>query len=328
MTPLSMWNPHNVTKRMVPRTKNLIFAGGKNGKSSPKALNGVNENKYYMTPDEFYGPATGFVDPADTGNKFMYVVDQGKIPRKMRAAGYYIHMPSIKGVGVLRQRYPIMPVHEEGGNAFKELAALKQIVTAPQKYKRMFYEDTDKLKCKSRCPGKAKTKKPATTTTTKKTTTTTKKPTTTTTTKKPATTKRPTTTTKKIKTTTPTEETETESPGDDTTSAATKQAGFPGGFQFPASNAQFLPSSKIQFITQPSDKQFGPHQHYFSLSGSDYKNLTNGQLVMVVTEDANGHVHRMTLYRQGNDYMMGHCDCGASCADGHGQHVFPVAVFK
>ena len=47
------------------------------------------------------------------------------VSRKVRASGTHLFLPEIKGVGVLRQRYPIFPVHGEGSSVWKEVNALK-----------------------------------------------------------------------------------------------------------------------------------------------------------------------------------------------------------
>ena len=48
--------------------------------------------------------------------------------RKMVAAGTRIFMPEIPGVGIIRQRYPIMPAHFEGSTTEKNLAALQVLL--------------------------------------------------------------------------------------------------------------------------------------------------------------------------------------------------------
>ena len=58
--------------------------------------------------------------------------------RKTRASGVYIMTPNIPGVGVVRQRYPIMPVHQAGSFMFKELDALKDVTLQSAVYKRFY----------------------------------------------------------------------------------------------------------------------------------------------------------------------------------------------
>ena len=43
----------------------------------------------------------------------------------MVAAGTRVFLPEIPGVGVIRQRYPMFPVHSEGSTTEKNLAALQ-----------------------------------------------------------------------------------------------------------------------------------------------------------------------------------------------------------
>ena len=56
------------------------------------------------------------------------------------ASGVRIFLPNIPGIGVLRTRYPIMPVHGEGGSVWKELNAIKEIVMNPAAHERMLWD--------------------------------------------------------------------------------------------------------------------------------------------------------------------------------------------
>ena len=60
--------------------------------------------------------------------------------RTTRASGIYIRTPNIAGVGSVRTRYPVMPVHQAGSFVFKEVDALKDVTLEATKYKR-FYRD-------------------------------------------------------------------------------------------------------------------------------------------------------------------------------------------
>lgn len=51
----------------------------------------------------------------------------GKL-HKCAASGTRIFFPQIAGVGILRQRYPIMPIHGEGSSVWKELEAIKDLL--------------------------------------------------------------------------------------------------------------------------------------------------------------------------------------------------------
>ena len=57
-----------------------------------------------------------------------------------RASGIRIFFPPINGVGVLRQRYPIMPVHGEGSAVWKELEAMKDLLMNSKTYFYMYRE--------------------------------------------------------------------------------------------------------------------------------------------------------------------------------------------
>ena len=44
------------------------------------------------------------------------------------------------GVGKIRQRYPIVPVYDEGSVVWKELAVLKDMILKPKDYEYMYYK--------------------------------------------------------------------------------------------------------------------------------------------------------------------------------------------
>ena len=56
-------------------------------------------------------------------------------------------LPDIPGgggvgdVGKLRNRYPIMPTHQEGSAVYKEVSALRDVVLSPLSRKDMYYEE-------------------------------------------------------------------------------------------------------------------------------------------------------------------------------------------
>ncbi|XP_012943745.1 uncharacterized protein LOC101854983 [Aplysia californica] len=67
-------------------------------------------------------------DPADTVKKSVGVLDRGGNLRKTTASGVKIVLQDIEGVGRVRLRYPIAPLHGEGSPVWKELNALKYMV--------------------------------------------------------------------------------------------------------------------------------------------------------------------------------------------------------
>ena len=80
--------------------------------------------KYYRTPASFYS--------TETLNGVKYVLDAAGETHVVKASGFYIFLPSIDdGIGTIRQRYPIAPIHEEGSAIWKQLEALRQIVLDP-----------------------------------------------------------------------------------------------------------------------------------------------------------------------------------------------------
>ena len=150
LTPLKSWNPYHFEYKGEFNSDEgkTVKAGGRNGGSNiNKAYNGINSKTYYMTPAEFYsGGDVGNQDPADTSTGAKWVLDPSGIPRRVGQSGTRILMQPISGVGTIRQRYPIMPIHEEGNVIYKELEALKDIVLEPKKYSHMLRgEEISKL---------------------------------------------------------------------------------------------------------------------------------------------------------------------------------------
>jgi len=129
LTPLSNWNPYNI-KVCEARTCNEVVAGNRNGGlTADKAFNGVDHTHYFITPAEFYSDSDDIsVDAADTSGGITGVLDQDGVMRRVRSAGHWILFPEIRDFKKLvRQRFPIMPIHEYGGTAWKELKALQAL---------------------------------------------------------------------------------------------------------------------------------------------------------------------------------------------------------
>ena len=139
LTPLTKWNPCNIKYKGHPSTQEgkTVMAGRRTG-TMRKPFNGTNSVRYFITPDRFYEGEEVAPDPADTTPRAAQVVlnRYGK-RKKLRASGHRIFLPEIPGVGMLRQRYPIMPVYGEGSSAWKELEALKDIVLDPTRHANM-----------------------------------------------------------------------------------------------------------------------------------------------------------------------------------------------
>ncbi|GFN88720.1 hypothetical protein PoB_001522600 [Plakobranchus ocellatus] len=130
LTPIYNWNPYSI-KHWDRR--GISTAKGRNGRSESKAFNGSDVAHFYRTPVNFYkGSAEGVeeADAADTAEKSVWILDENSTPRQCSASGPRIITPHIEGIGPVRLRFPIAPVHGEGSGVWKELNALKDMVMA------------------------------------------------------------------------------------------------------------------------------------------------------------------------------------------------------
>lgn len=133
LTPLTNWNPFGLTfrgKALSPQGK-LVSQGGRNGAHTPHgAFDGSNEKVFYRTPTEFFNGESGRGDkrdPADTEKGAVGVLDPSGQLHTARGSGTWIMLPHINGVGDVRTRYPIFPIHHDGNTAYKELKALEAL---------------------------------------------------------------------------------------------------------------------------------------------------------------------------------------------------------
>lgn len=143
LTPLNKWNPYNLKDKGAFKSEEgkTVNANGRNGGlTEDKAFDGVNSKTYYLTPNELYTGTETHVDAADTTKGSVGVLDPEKNVRKVRASGIRIFLPKIPGVGILRQRYPIMPVHAEGSATWKELEAVQDFLMESKTHARLFRE--------------------------------------------------------------------------------------------------------------------------------------------------------------------------------------------
>lgn len=142
LTPLHSWNPYDLhfKEENLSHLGRTVTAGGRDGKPTvQRAYNGTNNRYFYQTPAEFFLGGEVNPDPADTVKGTVGVLDRKGSVKAVVASGVRIMLPEIKGVGVLRTRYPIMPVHAEGSSVWKELEALKDIVLNNQHQKYMHH---------------------------------------------------------------------------------------------------------------------------------------------------------------------------------------------
>jgi hypothetical protein len=139
MTPLAEWNPYNIEYHGKGHTETAkkVTADGRDG-SEDKPYDGTHSARFFRTPIEFFDGDEVDTRGADTTGGAVWVLDGNGEKRQVRASGHRIIIPSVGGgVGELRQRYPIMPVHGEGDTVWKELDALKDIVLNPAAYSHM-----------------------------------------------------------------------------------------------------------------------------------------------------------------------------------------------
>lgn len=139
MTPLSSWNPYNLNLRTIRRDFTSVTAGGRNGGlTAEKAFNGSSLSSYYITPGEFFHGGEALRDPADTAKDVVGVLDQHGQVQRVSAAGVRIFTPDIPGVGKIRIRYPITPLHQEGNAIWKNMIGLQDILMDMKGYEKMF----------------------------------------------------------------------------------------------------------------------------------------------------------------------------------------------
>ena len=144
LTPLSAWNPYDIEYKGKFNTDagKTVTANGRNGGyTNETALNGTNSKNFYRTPYEFFEDDNLFTDPADTTVPWVGALDSKGDIHKMSSTGARIFFPSIPGVGITRQRYPIFPTHGEGSSEWKALEALSDIAMRPLSHGFMFNEN-------------------------------------------------------------------------------------------------------------------------------------------------------------------------------------------
>jgi len=138
MNPLQSWNPYDLAKD-VPI--DVLMAGGrKGGVEKHTAYNGTSPQRVYnLTPTEFFGGSSKDKDPAATAKAGVGVLDKNGEVRYVASSGIRI-ATTIDGVGKIRFRYPIMPVHGEGSGVWKELNALKEMTMKMNRYAHLYEE--------------------------------------------------------------------------------------------------------------------------------------------------------------------------------------------
>lgn len=131
LSPLANWNPLNLAY-----SEDCTINKGRSGSpiNADKAfLATCPKQAFARTPMEFYSDDKLNKSPEDTTNNAVGILKDGAI-QLVKQSGTWVTMPSIDGVGVVRQRYPIAPAFEDGSTVMKEVKALSRIT---------FYEQLD-----------------------------------------------------------------------------------------------------------------------------------------------------------------------------------------
>jgi len=123
-TPLASWNPHGIQ---------TVVRGAVSGTGSETDPHDKAQELgyFYRTPAEFFGSCSAGIDAtdsADTTNGAVYMTGSDGTAKPVFASGNPIITNCIPGVGKLRTRYPIMPLHEEGSASWKEVKALEKLI--------------------------------------------------------------------------------------------------------------------------------------------------------------------------------------------------------
>ena len=99
MTPLTKWNPYNITYH-----KHGDFDWTKGGScTSGDEYKGWTDRVSYFTPSQFFNGISESTD-ADTSNNNKCVLDNNGNSHSVMASGHWITFPKIPSVGYVRQR--------------------------------------------------------------------------------------------------------------------------------------------------------------------------------------------------------------------------------
>lgn len=131
LSPLNKWNPYYLESD-VPHK--VITDNGKRdgGLTKERAFNGTNPLYYF-----YRTPASMFVDPRINKKA---VLDKQGLERIVTNSGPPITTYYMKGIGRVRLRFPILPLHGEGAMVWQELNALKDMTMKMNRYSNLFQE--------------------------------------------------------------------------------------------------------------------------------------------------------------------------------------------
>lgn len=131
LNPLHSWNPYN----LAMKNESQVTENGRKGDAhnANLAYNGISRAHFYQTPAEFYGNVPG----QEVG-----VLDNSGALHRVMASGIQTLLPKIPGVGVIRQRWPIYPLHREGDSVGKEADAVLEMINHMSSMSTLFQAPT------------------------------------------------------------------------------------------------------------------------------------------------------------------------------------------
>ena len=118
LTPLTNWNPYKVS---YADDQTVTGSGTKNNPYSRS-----NRKTFFHTPASFFSgnPEVDAADTSQSGGVWIKNATGTKV--NTQASGVRIMFPKIAGIdGIIRQRYPIMPIYGEGNTIWKRLNAFE-----------------------------------------------------------------------------------------------------------------------------------------------------------------------------------------------------------
>ena len=135
LTPLNKWNPFNIKQEL-----DCSDVTGIGTKADP--FSASCPDRHFLTPDSFFTGSEATVCSNDS-NIMYFDSPLFDDPVCLRPSGIHIVLPRINGIdGIIRQRYPIMPINGEGSSVWKTLNAMEDSVNLSGEVvpKRVTYE--------------------------------------------------------------------------------------------------------------------------------------------------------------------------------------------
>ena len=124
LTPLHKWNPCKIPYEADARQ----CTNCKGGHDKSTAYFKATSKEYYLTPAQFFTGSTSDSDAADTSSKPKGMLTENNDLCVAYGSGVYTELPAITGVGSLRTRFPIAPIHQSGSHVWKQVEALRDLL--------------------------------------------------------------------------------------------------------------------------------------------------------------------------------------------------------